>query len=151
MNPEKFNIKYKAFTVLMLLFLIITPVITKNYKLFSILSLLYNGIITVIFEELIFRGYISKEIESITSNLFAYIFSSILFGVWHLGYVDTVIWRTSMFNPDANIFIIMFWKILTGLIIGLLLGFFRYKNKNVYSSVLIHSFINIIGSWEHML
>lgn len=144
--PKKFNMKYKLFTILVLLFFIVTPIITKNYELYNILSLVYNAIITVIFEELIFRGLIFKEISSMKNDLIAYIVSTILFGIWHLGYIDTIIWRTSLFSPDANIANIMFWKVITGIIIGVILGFFRYKNKNVYSSMLVHTFINTFGS-----
>lgn len=144
--PKKFNMKYKLFTIFVLLFFIVTPIITKNYELYNILSLVYNAIITVIFEELIFRGLIFKEISSMKNDLIAYIVSTILFGIWHLGYIDTIIWRTSLFSPDANIPNIMFWKVITGIIIGVILGFFRYKNKNVYSSMLVHTFINTFGS-----
>lgn len=144
--PEKFNMKYKVFTIFVLLFFIVTPIITKNYELYNILSLIYNAIITVIFEELIFRGLIFKEISSMKNDLIAYIISTILFGIWHLGYIDTIIWRTSLFSTDANIANIMFWKVITGIIIGVILGFFRYKNKNVYSSMLVHTFINTFGS-----
>ena len=144
--PKKFNMKYKLFTIFVLLFFIVTPIITKNYELYNILSLVYNAIITVIFEELIFRGLIFKEISSMKNDLIAYIVSTILFGIWHLGYIDTIIWRTSLFSPDANIANIMFWKVITGIIIGVILGFFRYKNKNVYSSMLAHTFINTFGS-----
>ena len=144
--PKKFNMKYKLFTIFVLLFFIVTPIITKNYELYNILSLVYNAIITVIFEELIFRGLIFKEISSMKNDLIAYIVSTILFGIWHLGYIDTIIWRTSLFSPDANIANIMFWKVITGIIIGVILGFFRYKNKNVYSSMLFHTFINTFGS-----
>ncbi len=144
--PEKFNIKYKVFTILVLLFFIVTPIITMNYDLYNILSLVYNAIITVIFEEIIFRGFIFKEISLMKNELTAYIISTILFGLWHLGYIDTIIWRTSLFSPEANIANIMFWKAITGMIIGIVLGFFRYKNRNVYSSMLIHTFINTFGS-----
>lgn len=144
--PKRFNIKYKIFTILVLLFFIVTPIITMNYDLYNILPLIYNALITVIFEELIFRGIIFKEIGLMKNDQSAYIISTILFGIWHLGYIDTIIWRTSLFSPDANIANIMFWKVITGMIIGVVLGFFRYKNKNVYSSMLVHTFINTFGS-----
>ena len=144
--PEKWNVKYKIFTILVFLFFIITPIITMNYQLYNILALIYNALITVIFEELIFRGLIFKEISLMKNDLMAYIISTILFGIWHLGYIDTIIWRTSLFSPDSNIVNIMFWKVITGMIIGLVLGFFRYRNKNVYSSMLVHTFINTFGS-----
>ena len=144
--PEKFNIKYKVFTIIVSLFFIITPIVTTNYQLYNILSLIYNAIITVIFEEFIFRGYIFKEISLMKNDLIAYIVSTLLFGIWHFGYIDTIIWRTSLFYTNSDIVNIMFWKVITGIVIGRVLGFFRYKNKNVYSSILIHTFINTFGS-----
>ncbi len=143
--PEKFNIKYKVFTIIVSLFFIITPIVTTNYQLYNILSLIYNAIITVIFEEFIFRGYIFKEISLMKNDLIAYIVSTLLFGIWHFGYIDTIIWRTSLFYTNSDIVNIMFWKVITGIVIGIVLGFFRYKNKNVYSSILIHTFINTFG------
>ena len=144
--PEKFNIKYKVFTIIVSLFFIITPIVTTNYQLYNILSLIYNAIITVIFEEFIFRGYIFKEIGLMKNGLIAYIVSTLLFGIWHFGYIDTIIWRTSLFytnfryckynvlesyNRHSN------WNSFR---------IFRYKNKNVYSSILVHTFINTFGS-----
>lgn len=143
--PQKWNAKYTIFTLLVFAFLIVTPVITKSYQLYDILSLIYNAIVTVIFEELIFRGFVFKEISSMKNDLVAYIISTILFGIWHLGYIDTILWRTSLFSPEANIANIMFWKVITDTIIGVVLGFFRYKNKNTYSSILVHIFINTFG------
>ena len=144
--PKDFNIKYKAATAALLVFMITTPVITKSISLYSIISLIYNALLTVIYEEIIFRGYIYKKMQTLRSSRFAYVYSSIFFGLWHLGYIDTILWRTSLFFTKADIPSIMFWKAVTGLIIGLILGFFRYKNNNVYSSVIIHSFINTFGS-----
>lgn len=117
-----------------------------NCQLYNILSLIYNALITVIFEELIFRGLIFKEISLMKNDFMAYIISTILFGIWHLGYIDTIFWRISLFSPDSNIVNIMFWKVITGMIIGIVLGFFRYRNKNVYSSMLVHTFLNTLGS-----
>lgn len=144
--PKDFNIKYKAATAALLIFMITTPVITKSISLYSIMSLIYNAVLTVIYEELIFRGYIYKKLQTLGSSRFAYVYSSIFFGLWHLGYIDTILWRTSLFFTDADFPSIMFWKAVTGLIIGLILGFFRYKKNNVYSSVIVHSFINTFGS-----
>lgn len=144
--PRKWNVKYTIFTLLVFAFLIVTPVITKSYQLYDILSLVYNAIVTVIFEELIFRGLVFKEISSMKNDLVAYIISTVLFGIWHLGYIDTILWRTSLVSPETNIANIMFWKIITGMIIGIVLGIFRYKNKNTFSSILVHTFINTFGS-----
>ncbi|MCI6692143.1 MAG: CPBP family glutamic-type intramembrane protease [Clostridium sp.] len=41
---------------------------------------------------------------------------------------------------------IMFWKVITGISFGIVVGFFRYKNKNVYSSMIVHALLNTFGS-----
>lgn len=143
--PKNFNWKYILTSIILSAFIFTTPIITKNYSLNDILSLLYGAIITVIFEEIIFRGFVYKEISNIKNDLWAYIISTILFGIWHLGYIDTVMWRVSMISPNANIMNIMFWKVITGLSFGIVVGFFRYKNKNVYSSIIVHALLNTFG------
>jgi len=40
---------------------------------------------------LIFRGFIYKKISLMKDDLTAYIISTILFGIWYLGYIDTYI------------------------------------------------------------
>ena len=77
--PKRFNIKYKIFTILVLLFFIVTPIITMNYDLYNILPLIYNALITVIFEELIFLCIFFKEIGLMKNDQLAYIISTILF------------------------------------------------------------------------
>lgn len=143
--PKNLNWKYIVTLIILFAIIFTTPIITKNYSLYDILSLLYGAIITVIFEEIIFRGFVYKEISNIKNDLWAYIISTILFGIWHLGYIDTVMWRVSMISPNANIMNIMFWKVITGLSFGIVVGFFRYKNKNVYSSMIVHALLNTFG------
>lgn len=79
-----------------------------------------NALVTVIFEEVIFRGFVYEN--TCKNEKYKYIVSSILFGIWHLGYIDTVLYRTSIFNPNADILKIMFWKVITGMILGFKFG-----------------------------
>ena len=144
--PKNLNWKYIVTLIILFAIIFTTPIITKNYSLYDILSLLYGAIITVIFEEIIFRGFVYKEISNIKNDLWAYIISTIIFGIWHLGYIDTVMWRVSMISPNANIMNVMFWKVITGISFGIVVGFFRYKNKNVYSSMIVHALLNTFGS-----
>lgn len=143
--PKSFNWKYIVTSIILFAIIFATPIIIKNYSVYDILSLLYGAVITVIFEEIIFRGYVYKEIGNIKNDFWAYIISTVLFGIWHLGYVDTVIWRASIISPNAKIINIMFWKVITGLLFGVVVGFFRYKNKNVYSSMIVHALLNTFG------
>lgn len=144
--PEQFNWKYMLSTVLAAAFLISTPLITQNLSPQALLSLTYGAVITVVFEEVVFRGWVWRKLEILHSNRVAYIFSSLLFGLWHLGYADTVLWRTALFFPQSDVASILFWKVVTGLALGLVFGFLRYKCGNVYASMLAHGVINAFGS-----
>lgn len=143
--PKRFNWRYIVTSTILFIFIFTTPIITKSNSLYDVLSLIYGSIITVIFEEIIFRGYVYKKISIIKNDLWAYIISTLIFGIWHLGYIDTVMWRVSMISPNANIMNIMFWKVITDLSFGIVVGFFRYKNKNVYSSIIVHALLNTFG------
>ena len=148
--PTKFSRPYIIATIVVGAILISTPFITRDASLYNIVFLAYGALVTPFFEEVIFRGCIWKAVEcntiAVNGEKAAFIVSTLLFGLWHLGYADTIIWRTSMFFPDANIPEIMFWKVITGLVIGALAGALRYKTKNIYPAMLLHCLINTIGS-----
>jgi membrane protease YdiL (CAAX protease family) len=40
---------------------------------------------------------------------------------------------------------VLFGKVLIGLAFGLFTGYARFKTDNVYTGLLIHSFLNIFG------
>ncbi len=142
--PVKFSTSYIIATVIVAVIFILTPVITLDVTLYGVLFLLYGAGITPIYEELIFRGFIWEAMRQ-KSDKTAYLVSTLLFAVWHIGYADTVLWRTSLFFPDENVLEIMFWKVITGLVIGVILGGIRYKTKNAYSAMLLHCLINTVG------
>jgi len=142
--PKKFSFVYIIATVIVAVVFVSTPFITKDLSVYSFVFLLYGAAVTPFYEEVIFRGLIWEAVR-IKTDKSAFIISTALFGIWHLGYIDTVLWRTSLFFPSANIPEIMFWKVITGLVIGIVLGGVRYKTKNAYSSMLLHCLINTIG------
>lgn len=142
--PEKFNKIYLIASIVVFGIFALTPLITQNYEISSIVSLIYGAFITVIFEEILFRGLVYEEISN--NKTYKFLLSTLVFGFWHLGYIDTIIFRTSLFNPTADIFNIMVWKVITGLILGLIFGFLKYKTDNTYSSMLAHMLVNAIGS-----
>lgn len=140
--PATFSCGYKIGTMAVLAFFAATPVITQSVSPAGLVSLVYHAVITVVFEEVLFRGFVYQAVKK---EWAAWSLSTFLFGVWHLGYVNTVLWRTSQFFPQADLVQIMFWKVMTGLAIGALLGLFRWKSGNVYSAMLVHMFINTLG------
>ena len=64
----------------------------------------------------------------------------------HFGYVDTILWRTSLFSPGADIAHILLMKALTAFLIGLALGLARLKCKTSAAALMLHMLINAIGS-----
>ena len=144
--PEHFHKGYGIASGLAGAFFIATPLITQNTSPQALLSLVYGAILTVALEELLFRGWVWKQLELLHAGPFPWLVSSVLFGIWHLGYADTVLWRTSLFFPGADVANILFWKVVTGLALGVVFGLLRWRCKNAYAPFLLHLVINTFGS-----
>lgn len=119
-----------------------SPSFSTRPSIESILPLIYTAIIIPVYEEIIFRSYIWGVLEKENKEeIKTYFLTTILFSLYYIGYVDAVI-MASGFN---RIGLIIFIKCSLMLSYGIFIGFFRYKIKNAYSCILIHSFINIFG------
>lgn len=104
----------------------------------SALVLIYAGVITPVFEELLFRGYIWNRIQQVCNNRwFVYVIVTVLFGLWHLAYMDSIAYRIS-----DGLYSIMIWKVITGMCFGVLLGAVRVKSDNCFATMLVH------GTWN---
>ena len=139
--PKNFHAGYLAATVMAAALLILTPILTKNGSACAIILLLYSTIVTPVFEELIFRGFVWNQLNTLLEKEWCtYIVSTLLFAVWHFGYLDSVAFRvgTGLVN-------VMIWKAVTGLCFGVVLGALRLKTKNSYSTMLLHGALNLFG------
>jgi len=138
--PERFNKFYILGTCVAAVLFVASP---SNYSggLQAIMLLFYGSIVTPIFEELIFRGYIWNELNAIfEKEWITYIVSAVLFALWHLGYVDSIAFRT-----ETGLASVMLWKAVVGLGYGIVLGALRLKTRNSYSTMLLHGVMNIFG------
>ena len=138
--PDKFTVSYIIVSIISVMLFIASP---SNYKggIESILLLVYSSIVTPIFEELIFRGYIWNELNQIfTSEWKTYIITTILFALWHLGYISSIAFRV-----EDDLLNVMIWKVITGLCFGIVLGAVRLKTKNCYSTMILHGVMNLFG------
>lgn len=109
----------------------------------ELLTLAYAVVITPVFEELIFRGYVWNKLNEVfDKEQTTYIMSSVLFALWHIGYIGSVAFRIA---GSGNLAFIMFMKVVTGLAFGIIIGALRYKTKNCYSAMLLHGVMNIFG------
>ena len=82
-------------------------------------------------EEFFFRGYGFITLKKYTSRRFAYIFSSVIFAIYHVGML------VDMFNIWTSILL------LVGLIIGgCIFNYLNEANDNIYPSWFVHMFAN---------
>lgn len=132
--PERFGKFYIICTVIGALILITTPMnFIGGYP--AILLLVYGSLVTPIFEELIFRGYLWNRLNTVFSKeVCTYICSIVLFMLWHIGYMIPQIIEGS-WTP-------VLWKLAAGLGYGTVLGFVRLKCKNCYITMLLHGVLN---------
>lgn len=134
--PEHFGKFYIIVTVAAAVFLICVP---SNFSgdVKEIFLLLYGSIVTPIFEELVFRGYLWNMLNSVfDKEKYTYFCSVILFTVWHLGYVLPQL-------AAGNWFAVLS-KLAAGMVYGAVLGFVRLKCKNCYITMLLHGVLNAV-------
>jgi len=148
MKTGKQKVLYACATAVVLILAVSMPVFNQDFTPGVILPILYSVIITPVFEEIIFRGYVWNALRgSGTSEIRTYLISTILFAFWHLGYAD-VIWLKSTLPGsviNGNLLSIMLMKAGVGLFFGVVVGFIRYRTKNTYAAILMHSVMNVFG------
>ena len=103
------------------------------------------GLVSPVFEEILFRGYFWHRLKKSQVEDISIIFiTGILFGLFHLfGYYEYS-YETG-FSAEAPVMLnVVIQKVLLNISFGLLLGYIRYKSNKLYPSFLIHSLNNII-------
>ncbi|MGE5629829.1 MAG: lysostaphin resistance A-like protein [Caulobacteraceae bacterium] len=106
------------------------------------------GIVVPISEELLFRGYIWSRLEQAGgkhSRIAVLAIVTILFGIWHLGYFDSLYYVLSIKGIAGNLRVMLLFKVAVGIVLGLLVGLVRLKSGKVYGSIIIHSLWNIFA------
>lgn len=102
--------------------------ITKNNYIYVAL---YISFMNSFLEEFFFRGFGFILMKKYTCRVFAYIFSPVLFAIYHVGMTAT------MFEP------LLLALVLVGLVSGgLIFNYLNEKNENIYSSWFTHMFAN---------
>jgi membrane protease YdiL (CAAX protease family) len=127
--------------VIILLILVFLPY-TFAYELDVLILGIVFGLITPAFEELLFRGYLwnmtENSIKTKKSGLVTWVTITLLFGFWHLGYLDVFL----IHPKEFDLMPLLMGKIMVGLVLGAIVGLIRLKTKKVYGSFLFHGFWN---------
>jgi len=147
-NWDDIRMRTRIFYIIGLATLIILAVspYTFEWELHTLVLGLLFGIITPLFEELLFRGYIWAKISEsegiINPHGLTLITVTLLFMVWHLGYIDVL-----MLHPLAtgNLTMIMISKMGIGLVLGLIVGYLRLKTGKTYASIIFHGLWNVFA------
>lgn len=127
-----------------------TPLLTHQAASSAVWAALVCGALaTPLFEELLFRGYVWDRLTRVFSQDWQVIVvSAMLFGLWHLGYLDAVAWR--MAQPDAlattaEVAITMGGKVLFATGIGVVLGYLRQRSGGCLAPMLFHGYWNLLA------
>lgn len=146
LSTQKNKIIYAGALAVLFVLILLSHAISSDFSASSLMQTVYSVLITPIFEELIFRGLIWSELKAdYKTEWKAYIITTVLFALWHMGYVDTVSSMIVLSGGSGNLAFVMFMKVLTGLVFGVAVGFARLKAKNWYASLLVHSIMNLFG------
>lgn len=138
--PIKFTALYISASIITGILLVINP---TNYTdgIKSIFFLVYSCIVTPVFEELIFRGYVWNKLNEVFSKEWVtYVVTTVLFALWHIGYISSIAFRV-----EDGLLNVMTWKVIVGICFGIVLGAVRLKTKNCYSTMLMHCIMNMFG------
>lgn len=143
---KRSRIAYAAVAGLILLMVISSYFIMRDIRMFALATNIQFGIVTPVFEESLFRGYgWSRFRENGWSSLRTLTLTSTLFGLFHLGYYPQIAYATG-FHPGApSMPQIMAAKVILATVLGLVLGFLRWKSRKLHGPILLHSFLNIIS------
>jgi membrane protease YdiL (CAAX protease family) len=106
-------------------------------------------VILPMFEEFIFRGWGWKQLEQVDLGKYSQVIHglviSLLFAIWHFGYLDVYILKMAPMQPDmvwSNFFVM---KFVTTFVIGLIVGIPRWLTGRMHGSFLLHALINLFG------
>lgn len=133
-----------------ILFILLTLPVILGFELELMVLNLVFGLIVPAFEELLFRGYLWNKVEdslesqkdfSQRSGLITWITITLLFALWHMGYLDVFL----IHPKQMTLAPILLSKIGIGLVLGLIVGFIRLKTGKVYGSFFCHAFWNIFA------
>jgi len=133
--PKKFSKRYIIVTCVTIVLFIIAP---SNYVqgFISVMNIIYGSIVTPVYEELFFRGYIWNRFSKVmTSKLHIFVWNIALFTIWHLFYIIPGI-------ISENWDVLQLLKLAAGIGYGTVLGLIRLRTENCWATILAHGIMN---------
>ena len=117
---------------------------TKGYVLFNVTMMTLSVLIVPIFEELFFREYIWNYLSNfIKSKSKIICITSILSGIYNIGYIDIIRNYVILYNNSSYTFEVIISKIMIGTVFGIVLGLVKYRSRDVGFCILLRSLFAI--------
>jgi len=134
--PKEFSKAYVIVTCITVILYISAP---SNFTtdFVSVMNIVYGSIVTPVYEELLFRGYIWNKFKKVMDGKARiYAWNVVLFAIWHIGYMVP--------NMIYGDWFAVITKVAAGAVYGAILGFIRIKTGNCWSTILAHGVLNLI-------
>ncbi|HFL3154151.1 TPA: CPBP family intramembrane glutamic endopeptidase [Clostridioides difficile] len=123
---------------------IISTYCREGYLFFNITMMILSVLIVPVFEELFFREYLWNYLSNfIKSNSRIVCITSILSGIYNIGYIDVVRNYINLYNNSSDTLEVIISKIIIGTVLGILLGIIKSRFKDVGFCVLLRSLFAI--------
>ena len=110
---------------------------------------LYWVLLVPLFEELLFRGYLWGRIGEHLNGRWApwltFVAVTLLFGLWHLGYLDVLTLRVLPFgSAEISLADLLLRNVLVGWLVGALTGYARLRGGAIHGAFLLHALWNLL-------
>lgn len=104
--------------------------------------LIYGSLVTPLYEEAVFRGWLWQRLQTAGASTWQILFcNALLFGLWHLGYAESLSLRVS---PEQLVGVLV-GKVAVGILYGWALGWVRSRSHGWLAPALLHGALNVFG------
>lgn len=147
-NENKNNVLIKRckliFFIVVLFLVVISIYYTRGYLFFNVTMMTLSVLIVPVFEELFFREYIWNYLNNfIKSKSKVICITSILSGIYNIGYVDVIHNYIMLYNNSYYTFEVIISKIIIGTVFGIVLGIVKSRFKDVGFCIILRSLFDI--------
>ncbi|MCI8497576.1 MAG: CPBP family intramembrane metalloprotease [Clostridiales bacterium] len=136
---------YSVATIAVAAVAALSPLFTGGYSIDRLMTLGYLAVVLPVWEELLFRGYVWQMLrKKIKSECFIWLFTSVLYGVWNVGYIDMFMFQLNAAGTPDALGGVMLSRMGMGLVLGLVAGLIRWRAGNGYVGVLMNSLLKLL-------
>ncbi|MDB0438691.1 CPBP family intramembrane metalloprotease [Clostridioides difficile] len=133
------------FFIVVLSLVVVSIYHNRGYVFFNITMMTLSVLIVPVFEELFFREYIWNYLNNfIKSKSKVICITSILSGVYNIGYIDVIRNYIMLYNNSYYTFEVIISKIIIGTVFGIVLGIVKSRFKDVSFCIILRSLFAIL-------